>query len=67
MPRTKIKESATFSMRMDTNIKERLEQFCKESGMSKTVAVERAITMLTDDWDKKKEALALFERKDYKL
>lgn len=53
MARPKAKEYSTFSMRMDSSVKTRLDQFCEESGMSKTTAVERAITMFVDDWDAK--------------
>ena len=36
-----------------TDVYERLEKFCEESGQSKTVAVERAITMYIDDYEAK--------------
>jgi len=57
MPRAK-KDCKPFSLRMDTATFDRLEQFCDESGQMKTVAVERAINMYINEWDKKKEKLA---------
>lgn len=56
MPRPK-KESAPASFRLAVDVHERLEQFCKESGQSKTVAVERAITMYIDDYEEKQRKL----------
>ncbi len=52
MPREK-KENTPTSFRLSTTVYERLERFCEESGQSKTVAVERAITMYIDDYDAK--------------
>ena len=52
MPRAK-KENTPTSFRLSTTVYERLERFCEESGQSKTVAVERAITMYIDDYDAK--------------
>ena len=47
------KENTPTSFRLSTAVYERLEKFCEESGQSKTVAVERAITMYIDDYDEK--------------
>ena len=52
MPRVK-KENTPTSFRLSTTVYERLEKFCEESGQSKTVAVERAITMYIDDYYEK--------------
>ena len=47
------KESAPTSFRLDVAVLERLTNFCEDSGQSKTVAVERAITMYIDDYERK--------------
>lgn len=52
MPRAK-KENVPVSVRMQKEIYEKLCQFCKDSGQSKTVAVERALEMYVDDYYKK--------------
>ena len=51
------KESAPTSFRLDVAVLERLTSFCEDSGQSKTVAVERAITMYIDDYEKKQRRL----------
>ena len=56
MPR-EVKEYKAFSSRMDKATFERLGQFCKEAGQSKTVAIERAINMYIDDYDAKMKKL----------
>ena len=53
----KIKESHPCSIRMDTAIFDRLNQFCEKSGQSKTTAIERAISMYIDDYDAKMQKL----------
>ena len=47
------KENVPVSVRMEKNIYERLNQFCEDSGQSKTVAVERALEMYIDDYYEK--------------
>ena len=42
MPREK-KESKPFNIRMEKSVYDRLVEFCKSSGQSKTLAVERAV------------------------
>ena len=56
MPRPK-KDNAPTSFRLASNVHQRLVEYCEETGQPKTVAVERAITMYIDDYDRKKEAL----------
>ncbi|MBQ1733984.1 MAG: ribbon-helix-helix protein, CopG family [Lachnospiraceae bacterium] len=56
MPRTK-KDNVPVSFRLAKEVNERLEQFCKDSGQSKTVAVERAIIMYIDDYEAKQKKL----------
>lgn len=47
------KENVPVSVRMEKSIYERLNQFCEDSGQSKTVAVERALEMYIDDYYEK--------------
>ncbi len=56
MPREK-KDHTPTSFRLATDVYNRLEAFCKETGQPKTVAVERAITMYIDDYEKKMKKL----------
>ena len=47
------KDNTPTSFRLATDVYERLEKFCEESGQSKTVAAERAITKYIDDYEAK--------------
>ncbi|HAT4201067.1 TPA: CopG family transcriptional regulator [Clostridium perfringens] len=47
------KPSHPITVRIEQNIFDRLNQFCNDSGQSKTVAIERALQMYMDDYDKK--------------
>ena len=49
MPRAK-KESVPISARIEKRIFERLEKFCKDSGLGKTVTLERALDLYMDDY-----------------
>ncbi len=53
----KIKESHPFSIRMDKAIFERLNEFCKKAGQSKTVAIERAIDKYIDEYEEQMKKL----------
>lgn len=53
----KTKESKPFNMRMEIKTYEKLNEFCEISGQSKTTAVERAINMYIDDYNKKWERI----------
>lgn len=57
MPRAK-KDNIPFNVKLDRSISDRLSDYCEESGMTKTTAVERAITMFIDDYEIKKRILA---------
>ena len=52
MPKPK-KDSHPFSIRMEQETYERLEEYCDKSGQSKTVAIERAVNFFIDDYDEK--------------
>ena len=51
------KESTPMSVRMDTAIFERLEGFCKTSGQTKTVAIERAVNKYIDEYEEQMKKL----------
>lgn len=51
MPKPK-KDNHPVTIRMEESVYERLCEFCEESGQSKTIAIERAIMMYVDDYDK---------------
>lgn len=58
------KESAPTSFRLDVAVLERLNKFCEDSGQSKTVAVERAITMYINDYEEKQRRLQAQSEKE---
>lgn len=58
MAKEKMKYSHPFSIRMEDSIYDRLTAFCEESGQSKTVAVERAVSMYIDDYEEKQKQLS---------
>lgn len=49
MPRAK-KESVPISARIEKATFERLEKFCEDSGLGKTVTLERALNMYMDEY-----------------
>lgn len=51
------KDSTPFSIKMDTATFVRLEEYCKASGQSKTVAIERAINKFIDEYDEQMKKL----------
>ncbi len=54
------KDSTPFSIKMDTATFVRLEEYCKASGQSKTVAIERAINKFIDEYDEQMKKLESF-------
>ena len=52
MPKPK-KESHSITLRMDKQTYDRLSVYCEDSGQSKTIAIERAINMYIDEYEKK--------------
>ena len=50
MPRPR-QDAHPVSIKMSTEILERLEDYCNRSGQTKTVAIERAITRYIDEYD----------------
>lgn len=60
MPRTK-KDAKILNVKLATPVYERLEEFCEESGMSKTVAAEKIFTQFFDTYfDRPESERAIF-------
>ena len=60
MSRTK-KDAKILNIKLDREIHEQLEQFCDESGMSKTIAVEKILRRYFEEYFKRpKEDRTLF-------
>ena len=54
MPREK-KNAKVLNIKMATPVHDRLEKFCAESGMSKTVATEKIFTQFFNNYFEKPE------------
>lgn len=54
MPRQK-KDARTATFYLSIESTELLERYCKETGLTKTVAVERFIKKCVEQYDKRKE------------
>lgn len=54
MPRPK-KDAKVINVKLDRGIYDRLDQFCAESGMTKTVALERILNQYLDGYFHKPE------------
>lgn len=48
------KNNKPFSMRMDSTVYERLEEYCQDTGQTKTTAIERILSAAFDAHDKRK-------------
>ena len=56
------KKNGTYlNVCIETPIYERLERLCKDAGQTKTVAVERALTLYLDEYDDKQDRLRRFD------
>ncbi len=44
------KEGQRVSLLMDREISDQLNRFCKDSGLSKTTAIEKALVMFMEDY-----------------
>ena len=49
------KDGSHVSLYMDRQIAEKLDQYCKETGLPKTAAIEKAVKGMIDQWQKEKE------------
>ena len=56
MPRQK-KNVVNFSMRLEKKTADKLELFCNDSGLTKTMAVQRALEKYIDDYYVQQEKL----------
>jgi len=56
MPRQK-KENETLNIRLAKTLSKQLNEHCKETGITKTFVVEKALTMYFDDYRKKQELI----------
>ena len=54
MSRTK-KDAKILNIKLDREIHEQLEQFCNESGMTKTIAVEKILQHYFEDYFQRPE------------
>ena len=60
MPRPK-KDAKSLNIKLDSSVHETLERFCEETGMNKTIAVEKILRQyLVTYFEKSKEERALF-------
>ena len=60
MPKQK-KDSRAFSIRMATEVYDRMEKYCVETSVPKTAVIEKAICMYLDDYDEKRKQLELLK------
>ena len=59
------KKNGTYlNVCIETPIYERLEAMCEDAGQSKTVAVERALTLYLDEYEEKQRILKELEATD---
>lgn len=54
MPRQK-KDAKILNIKLATPISDKLEEFCEETGMSKTIATEKIMESFFDDYFKRPE------------
>ncbi|WP_130838512.1 hypothetical protein [Lachnoclostridium sp. Marseille-P6806] len=55
MPRAK-KDAKLLNIKLATPVYDRLDEFCEETGMSKTVAAEKIFTHFFDEYFKRPES-----------
>ena len=55
MPRAK-KDAKVLNVKLATPVYDKLEEFCEESGMSKTVAAEKIFTQFFNDYFERPES-----------
>ena len=51
------KEYRPFSIRMATNIYDRMDKYCENTGVPKTAVIERAINMYLDNYEETQKQL----------
>ena len=50
------KDAKLLNIKLASDIHDQLEQFCEESGMTKTMATEKILSRFFDDYFKRPEA-----------
>ena len=65
--RPRTKEYKPVTIRMEMTVYDRLSDFCEESGQPKTVAIERALNMYMDDYEKKQALPWSKEYRQYEI
>lgn len=64
MKMAKPKKNGTYlNVCIETPIYERLVEMCSDAGQTKTIAVERALTLYLDEYDEKQRKLKEIENK----
>lgn len=58
MARPKIKDSKAMTVRLDSDLFDKLNEYCEKSGQTKTTAVERALVMFIEDYNEKMKKLS---------
>lgn len=53
MARPKVKDSKQLNVKIDVRVLERLEAYCAETGLAKTVAIERILMKFFDEKESK--------------
>ncbi len=56
------KDSESLNINLEKSISERLKKHCAETGIPKTVVVERALTMLLDDYERQQKIIEKYEQ-----
>lgn len=56
MPRQK-KDYTPFNIKMESGLSERLDNYCEETGVSKTAATEKALLKYLNEYESDKKAL----------
>lgn len=52
------KESVSVCIRMEKRISDLLSNYCEMTGLSKTVAIERSVILLVENYEKEQALLA---------
>lgn len=58
MARPKVKDSKAMTVRLDSDLFDKLNEYCEKSGQTKTTAVERALVMFIEDYNEKMKKLS---------
>ena len=56
MPREK-KNNHPITIRMESSVYNKLEEYCRETGLTKTVSIEKAVEMYIADYRQKEKLI----------